>query len=443
MCLLTARLHFYVHLGCKIKSLRTQTNTYIKTPVRGAEPVFVVTGRREDVAKARQQILSAAEHFSSIRASRRSGVVGPQAGTSSGTSSPTSVPGHVTSQVRVPYKVVGLVVGPKGATIKRIQQTTSTYIVTPGRDKEPVFDVTGLPENVEKAKEEIEKHIASRTGTDNNSDLQIDDFQVNGIDSGYHDQSGDSTSATVPTSSSYPYGNNIVNHHDNLPPLSSLPGTSGAPSAPLYQHMSSTSSHLLMNQPPASSAAALKISEFNGLPQQFNFNQTSGFKSTNADYDIDEGFGTSGSAASAGSVYDPSTLWNDSSAYSVQRSNSVSVSASRILPPGEDGPHPRTRRTNSDPLAAAFQKVDATFSSASSTDSQGSISPVTGRRNPVHRDNCRVCQVKEAEAGFVTCGHTEFCLNCAQDICQRELARRKCPICKQVPNGQLLMRSQN
>lgn len=46
-------------------------------------------------------------------------------------------------QVRVPYKVVGLVVGPKGATIKRIQHQTNTYIVTPSRDKEPVFEVTG------------------------------------------------------------------------------------------------------------------------------------------------------------------------------------------------------------------------------------------------------------------------------------------------------------
>ena len=66
------------------------------------------------------------------------------------------------NQVRVPYRVVGLVVGPKGATIKRIQQQTRTYIVTPSRDKEPVFEVTGLPENVEIARKEIEAHIAFR-----------------------------------------------------------------------------------------------------------------------------------------------------------------------------------------------------------------------------------------------------------------------------------------
>ena len=58
---------------------------------------------------------------------------------------------------------MGLVVGPKGATIKRIQQQTRTYIVTPSRDKEPVFEVTGLPENVETARKEIEAHIAFRT----------------------------------------------------------------------------------------------------------------------------------------------------------------------------------------------------------------------------------------------------------------------------------------
>lgn len=145
--------------GCKIKALRAKTNTYIKTPVRGEEPVFVVTGRKEDVAMAKREILSAAEHFSQIRASRK-GVSG------TGLScAPTPVPGQVTIQVTVPYRVVGLVVGPKGATIKRIQQQTQTYIVTPSREKDPVFEVTGLPENVQQARREIETHIAFRTGS--------------------------------------------------------------------------------------------------------------------------------------------------------------------------------------------------------------------------------------------------------------------------------------
>ncbi|XP_076275582.1 RNA-binding protein MEX3B [Rhynchophorus ferrugineus] len=150
--------------GCKIKALRAKTNTYIKTPVRGEEPVFVVTGRKEDVAKAKREILSAAEHFSQIRASRKNNLAGLGSGASTPPGPPANIPGHVTIQVRVPYRVVGLVVGPKGATIKRIQHQTHTYIVTPSRDKEPVFEVTGLPESVEAARREIDAHIAMRTG---------------------------------------------------------------------------------------------------------------------------------------------------------------------------------------------------------------------------------------------------------------------------------------
>ncbi|KAJ8672633.1 hypothetical protein QAD02_003892 [Eretmocerus hayati] len=147
--------------GCKIKALRAKTNTYIKTPVRGEEPVFVVTGRKEDVARAKREILSAAEHFSQIRASRKSSL-GALLGAPPGP--PASVPGHVTIQVQVPYRVVGLVVGPKGATIKRIQHQTHTYIVTPSRDKDPVFEVTGLPESVAAARDAIQAHITQRTG---------------------------------------------------------------------------------------------------------------------------------------------------------------------------------------------------------------------------------------------------------------------------------------
>eukprot|EP00095_Tigriopus_kingsejongensis_P003183 maker-scaffold91_size383040-snap-gene-1.28 protein:Tk03183 transcript:maker-scaffold91_size383040-snap-gene-1.28-mRNA-1 annotation:"hypothetical protein TcasGA2_TC001207" len=152
--------------GCKIKALRTKTNTYIKTPVRGEEPVFVVTGRKEDVGLAKREILSAADHFSQIRASRTKNSINS---TLAFGQLVANQPGQTTVQVRVPYRVVGLVVGPKGATIKRIQQQTHTYIVTPSRDKEPVFEVTGLPENVEAARKEIEAHIAMRTGNDGNS----------------------------------------------------------------------------------------------------------------------------------------------------------------------------------------------------------------------------------------------------------------------------------
>ena len=89
-------------------------------------------------------------------------------------------------------------VGPKGTTIKRIQQTTHTYIVTPSREKDPVFEVTGsfyffpssywlikllgLPENVEVAKQEIESHIAQRTGSASTLIDRDLDFAANGTD---------------------------------------------------------------------------------------------------------------------------------------------------------------------------------------------------------------------------------------------------------------------
>lgn len=153
--------------GCKIKGLRAKTNTYIKTPVRGEEPVFVVTGRKEDVNAAKNEILSAAEHFTHIRLQRKNNINGAtlaSIGLNNQQGVVNQVPGQTTIQVRVPYRVVGLVVGPKGATIKRIQQATNTYIITPSREKEPVFEVTGLPDNVETARKEIEAHIAIRTG---------------------------------------------------------------------------------------------------------------------------------------------------------------------------------------------------------------------------------------------------------------------------------------
>jgi len=160
-------------VGCKIKALRAKTNTYIKTPARGDEPVFVITGRREDVSAAKQEILSAAEHFSQIRASRRVAAASGSSNSST-TRSPTSVPtaassgggasGHVTCEVRVPVRSVGLVVGPKGSTVKRIQQLTQTYIVTPSRGTEPVFEVVGSPDNVDRARREIESLVQQQRG---------------------------------------------------------------------------------------------------------------------------------------------------------------------------------------------------------------------------------------------------------------------------------------
>ena len=56
--------------GCKIKQLRTRTNTYIKTPVRGEEPKFVITGRKEDVDEAKKTILAMGDELTRVRERR-------------------------------------------------------------------------------------------------------------------------------------------------------------------------------------------------------------------------------------------------------------------------------------------------------------------------------------------------------------------------------------
>ena len=146
-----------------------------------------MTGRKEDVALAKREILSAADHFSQIRASRKSNINS----TLAFGQLVANQPGQTTQQVRVPYRVVGLVVGPKGATIKRIQQQTRTYIVTPSRDKEPVFEVTGLPENVEVARKEIEAHIAFRTGSSDAGSAEGSTSGMNGFYNNLNELNGD------------------------------------------------------------------------------------------------------------------------------------------------------------------------------------------------------------------------------------------------------------
>ena len=156
-----------MNTGNKIKALRDRTNTYIKTPVRGEEPVFVVTGRKEDVAIAKREILTLADHFGQCRlaksnSSRRRSI--PPVDRSSSPPRLLASKGcdphqQVTVGVRVPADVVGLVIGPKGVTVTRIQQDMDTYIVTPARNKDPVFEISGSQEKVKRAIISIEECV--------------------------------------------------------------------------------------------------------------------------------------------------------------------------------------------------------------------------------------------------------------------------------------------
>uniref|UniRef100_A0A3B3DVP7 Mex-3 RNA binding family member D n=1 Tax=Oryzias melastigma TaxID=30732 RepID=A0A3B3DVP7_ORYME len=350
--------------GCKIKALRAKTNTYIKTPVRGEEPVFIVTGRREDVEMAKREIVSAAEHFSMIRASRC------KAGGSGGGGSlpgPPHLPGQTTIQVRVPYRVVGLVVGPKGATIKRIQQQTHTYIVTPSREKDPVFEVTGMPENVDRAREEIETHITLRTGTF--VDLQGDnDFHTNGTDV-------------------------------SLEGLGSLSGGLGA------SLWSRAASH--HPAPPFSTGSSSAGGGFT-----FGGDSTPGLPAS------DE-LGFEFSASNIWAPFVNGGGGNKTAASSQQqplRRNSSGLSGGAITP----------RLSPTLPQDSVVGPLDHPLARRAQSGTGPGVAGLVGVSPALNRD-CFVCFESEVTAALVPCGHNLFCMECAGQICQS--AEPECPVC--------------
>lgn len=373
--------------GCKIKALRAKTNTYIKTPVRGEEPVFVVTGRREDVAMARREIISAAEHFSLIRASRN------KDGASNGTVPvPPNLPGQTTIQVRVPYRVVGLVVGPKGATIKRIQQQTHTYIVTPSRDKEPVFEVTGMPANVDRAREEIEAHIAMRTGGVVEL-AEENDFHCNGLDAGL----GPGRPHKAWSKPGLGAGRKpVAGYRGNgaAGPDYYYGGGGGAKMADHHHHHhhASYSNGVVFGEPYAAAFG-----------------------------------GGEGLEPPAGPLWTHPDLVGSMPSPAQRRGSSTSGGLpplphlSPTLP--EAGPggaaHALARRAHSDPLQARVVAVPAAGSPSPGA-SVGISRHASGRE-------CQVCFESEVTAALVPCGHNLFCMECANRICQR--SNPHCPAC--------------
>ncbi|XP_063172803.1 RNA-binding protein MEX3A [Candoia aspera] len=355
--------------GCKIKALRAKTNTYIKTPVRGEEPVFMVTGRREDVAMARREIISAAEHFSMIRASRNK--AGPAFG-----SAPT-LPGQVTIRVRVPYRVVGLVVGPKGATIKRIQQQTNTYIITPSRDRDPVFEITGAPGNVERAREEIETHIAVRTGKilEYNNE---NDFLSSSPDSGMENRYSEAWRVHTPAPGCKPLSTFRQN---------SLGCIGDCSMDPAY--------------------------ETPRLNDQNDFNYSYLFPNYGVNkQDLYYGVPESGTPLWAGqeNTNPVSVLFSkqrSGSAGAVHPNSHRSPSSSMQEPPLSGLP----RRSQGEPLQG-FSKLGASATTRTSLSSSR---------------ECMVCFESEVTAALVPCGHNLFCMECAVRICER--TDPECPVC--------------
>ncbi|XP_062844053.1 RNA-binding protein MEX3B [Trichomycterus rosablanca] len=447
--------------GCKIKALRAKTNTYIKTPVRGEEPVFIVTGRREDVEMAKREIISAAEHFSMIRASRcKAGAAGGGGGSLPG---PPHLPGQTTIQVRVPYRVVGLVVGPKGATIKRIQQQTHTYIVTPSREKDPVFEVTGMPENVDRAREEIETHITLRTGAF--VDLQgHNDFHTNGTDVSLEGLSSLGLGGAL-------WSRGATTGHHTAPPATSsqippsIHHSDRKLSAASYHNGSLGSDAYPNGRRPTDSASPTSPFSTGSASGTFTFSGDSApGLAAPASEELSFEFGSS-------NIWAP--LANGTKQTQPLRRNSSGLSGGTVTPrlsptlPGDSSTleHPLARRAQSDPLSAlSWLHTGSSFSGGSSsssggsttgysscsasslpggspTDSEGggsvgasagmlsrlkagtlsSMVPGSGNRD------CFVCFESEVTAALVPCGHNLFCMDCAGQICQSQ--EPECPVC--------------
>ncbi|XP_043834482.1 RNA-binding E3 ubiquitin-protein ligase MEX3C [Dromiciops gliroides] len=397
--------------GCKIKALRAKTNTYIKTPVRGEDPIFVVTGRKEDVAMAKREILSAAEHFSMIRASRNKN--GPALG---GLPCTPNLPGQTTVQVRVPYRVVGLVVGPKGATIKRIQQQTHTYIVTPSRDKEPVFEVTGMPENVDRAREEIEMHIAMRTG--NYIELnEENDFHYNGTDVSF--EGGTLSSAWLSSNPVPPSRTRMISNYRN-DSSSSL----GSGSTDSY-----FGSNRLADFSPTSPFSTGNFWFGETLPSV-------GSEDLAVDSPAFDSLPTSSQT-----IWTPFEPVNPLSGFGGDPSGNMKTqrrgsqpSTPRLSPTFPEGiEHPLARRVRSDPPSTgnhvglpiyipAFS--NGTNSYSSSNGGSTSSSPPESRR----KHDCVICFENEVIAALVPCGHNLFCMECANKICEKRTP--SCPVCQ-------------
>lgn len=409
--------------GCKIKALRAKTNTYIKTPVRGEQPVFVVTGRKEDVVMAKREILSAAEHFSLIRASRNK--AGPMAAAGPGLPAAPSLPGQTTIQVRVPYRVVGLVVGPKGATIKRIQQQTHTYIVTPSRDKEPVFEVTGMPENVDRAREEIEAHIAIRTGNCVEIPGDENDFHYNGTDVSFEAGSCGvwlQSNAATPAGAQRT-GNRSVRMTANYRNDSSSSLGSG-----------STDSYY--------GGGGNRMADFSPTSPFVNSNNNVGasfwFEETLLPLASEElaALGSPGfdplAITTAAPAPQPQVVWS-------HLEQGVQLLGGRQAPvrDSQSGtPHlsPAFQEALEHPMAQRVQRVSLSVSESQkfpvygptfSSSSDSSSSPPDSCRGG---QECIRCLESEIIAALVPCGHNLFCIECANRICQSPEAI--CPVCQ-------------
>ena len=341
--------------------------------------------------------------------------------------------------------------------------------MTPSRDKEPVFEVTGLPENVEKARQEIESHIALRTGgvLDNQTE---DDFHSNGIDSGFHELNGSNDfinsmfNKSQGTPSAFTAYNNAINGNGlmqrrqdtvfNFPPINGTSkitefghfgnGFHGFPA--MYDNLNDEGIGS-----PSFDTTGITSSLWSDMNDNRSSNLVSLFNTTTSGTNLNGN--TTGIVGTSASRISP-TSSEMSTGSSTTGTNSASHS-----PPTE---HTTVRRIRSDPLASAFtpfvtmsNEIFAPTSGVASTTSNimdrnsnglsvntsssdmsaltATVDTMTGLST---RRHCIMCSESEVVAALVPCGHNFFCMECAMLIVEKPTASadRVCPVCRLEPS---------
>uniref|UniRef100_A0AAQ5XH40 RING-type domain-containing protein n=1 Tax=Amphiprion ocellaris TaxID=80972 RepID=A0AAQ5XH40_AMPOC len=390
---------------------------------------------------------------------------------------------NTTECVAVPSSEhVAEIVGRQGATIKRIQQQTHTYIVTPSRDKEPVFEVTGMPENVDRAREEIEAHIALRTGTCGGIEapgVDNNDFQFNGTDVSFETSAmaiGLGEAGWLHAGASSPSGGNLLPMSINGTQRVNSNISSGVKMSSTYRNDSSSSLGS------GSSSADSFYGAGNGN-RMADFSPTCGFNANANNNNNSNGGSTSfwfgdsllpvgseelvslgGGSGSSSSGFDPLTIstaaashppaqphiWSpfvdhqSLQAFDALQSQTSQPGTPRLSPtfPGTEVlEHPQAQRVHRGPFGSAgnldahrFPSYSSAFSSSSESTASSSSPPesslsyrpglgLAGRGQEI----CIHCMDNQVIAALVPCGHNLFCLECATQICQGPEA--VCPVC--------------
>ena len=133
-----------LYLGTKIRQIRNETDTLIQTPVNGEEPVFILKGNKKNVEEAEARIIDAAHQYDLslfVEASTYQDGERKQL------------------NLLLPARFIGLVVGKKGAAIKRIMEQSGATVITPKVNTLNGFKVFGTNRQIMAAINLIKQHI--------------------------------------------------------------------------------------------------------------------------------------------------------------------------------------------------------------------------------------------------------------------------------------------